>query len=422
MNNTKEGSSRKCPVGICREIKLSRSGKVRKVYADLQLERTEIDLVSGAPTGMDWRLNRCVRSKGSDCLAVNDPPTAYSKMGVSLDTATCYWPDRLWHKDPYSIERQIFNEDNSTARRGRRQQQSAYDKYFAAATFTSDDRMAKSMVDKLGGDLIGDGKQPARLDYNLFLTRLIEVSGPTIEEKQVSRRIRMRSDFWLKLQEYIDEYKLHEEQFRKEWDEHMAYFTQVIGPMIEESIYINEMLNQMRSYMSAVSEWPKDPASNDPWPANSATANMGLPLGATQEIDADQPRKRSKTYDKHKYVQEKGAERSYYLQTQEQGVDKVMGLTMLETIRRRAIALGPEKYKILFGAFLRTDKPLGDPHCLGGRQSLEFAQILTEDMGKHRKDYLDGLLGPEAKRPAGHFKGGHGYDFNESAFAVHNGA
>jgi len=87
--------------------------------------------------------------------------------------------------------------------------------------------------------MIGDGKPgSAKLNYDMFLDEVQHAFGVTITAGQISIRNNMRTDFWLKLQEYLDEYKIHEEKFRKKWDVHMAYFTQVIGPMIEEALYI----------------------------------------------------------------------------------------------------------------------------------------------------------------------------------------
>merc|ERR1719401_2127981 len=159
--------------------------------------------------------------------------------------------------------------------------------------------------------------------------------------------------------------------------------------MIEESVYINEMLNQMRNFLKAVSDWSEN-KEKDPWPKSSPHAKMGEPLSDVQHITPVS----QKAYQKGDFVQEEKAQMPYYQEVQRTGQDRVLGLTMLESIRRRAVDQGPEKYKVLFGAFLRTDKPNGDPDCQGARQSLEFAQLLTESMGRYRRDYLPALLCP----------------------------
>merc|ERR1719428_1564477 len=97
----------------------------------------------------------------------------------------------------------------------------------------------------------------------------------------------MRGMFWRELQEYLDRYKDHEEELRKEWDIHMAYFTQIVGPIVEEAIYINEMLNQMRNYLKAVSTWGDNPAK-DPWPIGEYP-NLGASLLGNLEIKAGSP-------------------------------------------------------------------------------------------------------------------------------------
>jgi len=379
--------------------KMTNFGAVIEERADVQLERVDINLKTGLPTGIDWRMNRCTKggkTKGKVfCKQANYPPGQCNDLkfiyGRGGTVRSCTWPDRLWHRTPYAIENVLFNAENATARK--RMTESAYNKYFRIATVGPINKREQIMLDNLGGDMIGDGKPgSAKLNYDGFLEKLLAQHGETITQGQIEERNKMRIDFWLKLQEYLDEYKIHEEKFRKKWDVHMAYFTQVIGPMIEEALYINEMLNQMRNFLKSVSDWSENRAEKDPWPLSSPVAKMGDPLGAIQKITRDGV----KPYAKAEYVHEGGAELPYYMEVQETGRDRVLGLTMLEAIRRRAAEKGAEKYKVLFGAFLRTDKPNGDPDCQGARQSLEFAQLLTESMGQHRKDYLPVLLGPQA--------------------------
>jgi hypothetical protein len=330
---------------------------------------------------------------------MNYPPGECNELkfipGRNGNTASCKWPDRLWHKTAYAIESQFFNAVNATTKRSRTE--SGYDKFFRIASVGPDNKREVHMLEALGGSLVSTGKDgpvPA-INFDDFLTNVANQTGKTITESQIKERSRMRTVFWMKLQEYLDEYKIHEDAFRQKWDVHMAYFTQVIGPMIEEALYINEMLNQMRNFLKSVSDWSENRELKDPWPLASPVAKMGEPLGAIQKIEEDN----SKPYAKAEYVQEGSAELAYYEEVQATGKDRVLGLTMLEAIRRRAASKGAEKYKVLFGAFMRTDKPNGDPDCLGARQTLEFAQLLTESMGQHRKDYLPVLLGPQGGAP-----------------------
>jgi len=406
IHNARNGTNRRCAIGSCktinlvdpkviRENKRADFGKRLKVNADLQLERVDLDLKTGEKTGIDWRLNRCLKGspKYGTCLMVNNQPSAeISYKAYAPGTDACNWPDRLWHSKPYQIEELFFNPVNTT-----RKTTSPYERYFKIVTSSpsSLNGREKNELRSIGGDMIGQGKERAKLNYDSFLQNLKGQKGVTNE--QILERENMRTDFWLKLQEYLDEYKLYEEEYRRKWDIHMAYFTQTIGPMIEEALYINEMLNQMRNFLKSVSDWSENRVEKDPWPQSSVAAKMGDPLGAVQGIT----RTGVKPYNKAEYVREEAADLPYYKEVQLSGKDRVLGLTMLEAIRRKATHAGPEKYKVLFGAFLRTDKPNGDPDCQGARQSLEFAQLLTESMGMHRKDYLPVLLGPQVASGGG---------------------
>jgi len=337
----------------------------------------------------------------------NQPSAEISYKAYDPGTDACNWPDRLWHSKPYQIEELFFNPVNST-----RKTTPPYERYFKIVTQGPENQREQNELRSIGGDMIGKGKDRAKLNYDSFLQNLKGQKGVT--DEQIRERKEMRTDFWLKLQEYLDEYKLYEEEYRRKWDIHMAYFTQTIGPMIEEALYINEMLNQMRNFLKSVSDWSENRVEKDPWPQSSVAAKMGDPLGAVQGIT----RTGVKPYNKAEYVREEAADLPYYKEVQLSGKDRVLGLTMLEAIRRKATHAGPENYKVLFGAFLRTDKPNGDPDCQGARQSLEFAQLLTESMGMHRKDYLPVLLGPQAASGGGIPKSPEGDGFDFSQFAV----
>merc|ERR1719377_49182 len=98
----------------------------------------------------------------------------------------------------------------------RRAKETVFDRYFKAATGQHESKAFSDRAEnELGGDMIGDGKpKSARFDFNAFLNNLEAKSGKTITKEQIKERITMRRNFWYKLQEYLDEYKLHEEKYR----------------------------------------------------------------------------------------------------------------------------------------------------------------------------------------------------------------
>lgn len=282
---------------------------------------------------------------------------------------TCRWPERLWHRDPYKVETIIFG----GAKPNNPRATNKYDRMFEAA------QVMKDPYD-IGGDFIGTGKpKTAFLNYDDFLGAA--VANNAVKDLQIRDLHKKRGQFWRELQEYLDRYKEHEEQLRLEWDIHMAYFTQIVGPIVEEALYINEMLNQMRNYFKAVSIWGQ--TQHDPWPINN-NPDLGTPLILSLKIDAESPDYPG--YNKNRFVEAKDARKSYFDLLGE-GQDTLLGISILESIRRESqvVKKGQTrgKYRCLFGAFVRTDRPNGDPDCSGAKQSLEFAQILSEEMGRH---------------------------------------
>jgi hypothetical protein len=413
----------RCPIVTCDQTKVAKKkgAAVRTLWVDRQFDRVDRDLVTGEETGIDWRLDRCVRGskKTHTCLETQheidpeardvrlkdanasnkpkpepqDPHAKWmakkraekktkEKKTKTNEYTTCKWPDRLWHRMPYAFESQLF------AGSGRKAAMAKYTKCFDSAANGKD-------VCNLGGDFIGDGPGSAHLDYDLFLDRMAEQRGSGVTEELITKRQDIRRKFWHELQMYLDKFKTFEEQWRLQWDIHMAYFIQVINPMVEESIYINEVLNQMRNYLKAVSDWSDNPTNPkwDPWNTQSARANLGEPLTTDREMDAESP-----SYDGYAsdlFVRSKGATSSYFDELGTSGKDRLLSTSMLELIRREALAdgSGPEKFKVLFGSFVRTDKPNGDPDCGGALQSLQFAQLLTDSMGRSRRNYLSELTG-----------------------------
>jgi len=304
-----------------------RDKKTLRRFADTQLEIEDVDLVTGKPTGIDWRAERCndaAEKKGGACGAPNDPfagpaPEAKGKP----QTRTCLWPARVYMSDPergrWSIEKQLLLEGK------------------------------------------GESKYPKQ-----------EIAT-------------VRAAFWTALKEYVQEYKAFAAEQRLLWDQHLAYFTQVIGPMVEEALYINEMLNQMKNFLRAVSDWGQNPGELDPWPVGE-NGKLGDPLVGTQIVDLQS--KDYEGYSKDLFVQAKDAQHSYFMEVNEMGRDQILGTALFEHIRRGALARGggPEKYRVLFGSFVRTDRPNGDPDCGGAQQSLSFAQYLLEALGWYRED------------------------------------
>lgn len=196
-----------------------------------------------------------------------------------------------------------------------------------------------------------------------------------------------RGHFWNAIQDYLEEY-LNSDNLkaaREKWDMYMAYFVQVIGPMVEEALYINEMLNQMKAYLRAVGVWRHN-RDRVPWPEEG---NGAFAEETEQVIDASS--KDYKGYDKDILIKSKTQQHSYFAEINEMGRDQILGTSMFEYIRRQAVSNGdapekfPEKFRVVFGSFLRTDRPNGDPDCSGAKASLRFAQDLIEMLGSERR-------------------------------------
>lgn len=165
----------------------------------------------------------------------------------------------------------------------------------------------------------------------------------------------------------------------------MSYFTQVVTPMVEEALYINEILNQMRKYIQALVDDEKK--ETGPWQEGTPTANLDKE-GQEQEISQSNKDYKRDGYTPKALLREAGAPYTYVNYMNHKGQDKFLGTSVLEVIRREANSRGDgsgqNKFWVTFGAFVRTDQPAGDPGCDGARMSMEFAQQIIDDTGHDR--------------------------------------
>merc|ERR550532_2438009 len=134
----------------------------------------------------------------------------------------------------------------------------------------------------------------------------------------------------------------------------------------------------MKQYLRALTVWTGAAFAQDkvPWPETSKTANLDQPTVDTQTVDQEDEAYKRVGYNKDNLIQQKESQYSYYEEINQQGKDRVLGITMLEYVRRQAIKRNrnPSDFRIIFGSFVRTDQPSGDPDCSGALASLRFAQ------------------------------------------------
>jgi len=201
-----------------------------------------------------------------------------------------------------------------------------------------------------------------------------------------------RKRFWREVHDYLTKYENKEAVLKDKWDLHLQYFVKAVGPMVQESMFINEVLNQMKSYLgawSSASSRAPPGAKFDLWPV----ASLKEQAKTAQVIDAspDSPYIRD-GYDLYGFV--KSSDPAYngesYAERTADGRDDIMMLSLLEYMRKGATDRDREA-KVLFGAFIRTDQPGADPDCDGARVSLEFAQQLSEAVGWKRAEALHHL-------------------------------
>jgi hypothetical protein len=201
-----------------------------------------------------------------------------------------------------------------------------------------------------------------------------------------------RKRFWREMYDYVQKFENKEAVLKDKWDLHLQYFVKAVGPMVQESMFINEALNQMKSYLGSWSSASSNAVPGekfDLWPV----ASLKSESKTAQVIDAspDSPYIRD-GYDLYNFV--KSSDPVYngesYAERTADGRDDVMILSMLEFMRRGATDRDKEA-KVLFGAFVRTDQPGADPDCDGARVSLEFAQGLSEAVGWKRSEALHHL-------------------------------
>jgi len=334
-----------------------------------------------------------------------DEPPCKSKAPSSQTKVVCNWPLEFWRQeDSDSVESEIVSV--------------AMDKTVCDAIRNRAKKKDREEVEKSCNKVrVSESKKPptekqrshkdicaeiAKDDYSLRNTCEKEIqnalqrvsSGNTKREKEV------RQDFWQKINDYLEhalrtgkEAQAH----RNDWDLHVVYFAQVIGPMVEEALYINEMLNQMKQFLRATVVWANSKFAEQkaPWPEN-AKGNLGKPSVGTQEVDLEDSAYKKKGYNKDHLVRPTGdgTQHSYYEEIDKEGKDRVLGITMFEYIRRQAIKRNnnPSDFRVMFGSFVRTDRPSGDPDCSGAQASLQFAQeltdLLTENVGPSDIDLM----------------------------------
>jgi len=209
-----------------------------------------------------------------------------------------------------------------------------------------------------------------------------------------------RRKFYHELAEWLRIREVDRQENLEDWHLHAQYFTQTVGPMVQEAFYINEVLNEMRGYLygwAQKSDRVKEGETLELWPPDEGY------FGEIQVIDSDNKAFVKQGYDKDKCAQSVLAEKSYPGMLA-QGYDKILAVGMLEYLRRPDLPHRdsapaedpqepPKNAKVLFGAFLRSDIPGADKDCSGALQSLQFAQALQDNIpGDNRQQSLPHIM------------------------------
>eukprot|EP00746_Dinoflagellata_sp_MGD_P011496 gnl/MRDRNA2_/MRDRNA2_124126_c0_seq1.p1 gnl/MRDRNA2_/MRDRNA2_124126_c0~~gnl/MRDRNA2_/MRDRNA2_124126_c0_seq1.p1 ORF type:complete len:1845 (+),score=309.40 gnl/MRDRNA2_/MRDRNA2_124126_c0_seq1:152-5686(+) len=379
----------KCPIFTCTKVNLEEDGVQTERVLDHQLEIIDRDLWTGNRVPSYWRLNYVDPSTGArmDAGAGGGMPQVLDvppEIENPTNPVVCDWPDLLFHSMGGDLGTEAIYEKLATAQT-KSSKVAKWQKCMAANCGSTDDRAKKWWQEK--------GNRYKGYNFQFSSLKIL---------------------YWRELQKYLDEFRFHEEKYREQFDEKLAYFSQVIGPMVEEALYINEMLNQMKQWLVTFNTWAQVLQPRlEPWPNSlsdldpTIIAGLRANLGEKTKIkidadkgDADEDGCQVKVnlcYDKAKLIEPKDQDETYYEEVRTKFVDKVMGATIFDFLRRRANR--PErnahpalenKLKILFGAFIRSDIPNGDAACTGAQMSLDFSQKLLGMMRKTRLKFITG--------------------------------
>jgi len=159
----------------------------------------------------------------------------------------------------------------------------------------------------------------------------------------------------------VKQAKLDAQARRITWDsnfgEHLDFFKSVANALVEEAVYINEMLNQLRLWLASVT-------NDDP---NFGKGSFAQPLDFSPTAASKDP------YSLTDLIKAKGAKHNFFEERLIEGKDRFIGISLLEMLRQEK---DKKNFWILFGTFARTDMPNGDPDCLGAQRALQFAETL----------------------------------------------
>jgi hypothetical protein len=289
----------------------------------------------------------------------------------------CTWADRLWsqtqrackgaHEEGCRLDDvvlgskvQSYNHEDAGYKR----------KAFNGKTW--------AQVRKSAQPLLG---YPARLPGNKGVSRngkvVFKFTGP-----YATSWGQERTRFWNELADWMGRYEARVAAKREDWTLHAQYFTKSVGPMIQEAFFINEVLNEMRGYLSTWAYFADKKEKDEPlklWPPR------GSFFGDVQVVNSADPHFIESGYDKDKCVQSSTWSSSYVAKLS-QGEDRILAVGLLEYLRQPAQRQTPPRdTKVLFGAFVRTDIPGADGDCSGALQSLEFAQTLQDAIPGQRR-------------------------------------
>eukprot|EP00930_Biecheleria_cincta_P081778 TRINITY_DN7111_c0_g1_i1.p1 TRINITY_DN7111_c0_g1~~TRINITY_DN7111_c0_g1_i1.p1 ORF type:complete len:1273 (+),score=232.03 TRINITY_DN7111_c0_g1_i1:72-3890(+) len=193
---------------------------------------------------------------------------------------------------------------------------------------------------------------------------------------------RTRARFFTELKAYLAQCAEQDRTSKDRFELQLRYFTKAVGPLVQEAMFINEALNEMKGYLGVWAQHSKKAGPGvrlrDLWPPVEFDR-----LGKdAQTVDASPGSRISEEgYKPWKFIQ--SASGGNYAKMLALGQDHVMLLTMLEHIRLEALSKEKDT-KVLVGAFVRTDAPGADPNCDGTRASLRFAQDLSDAIGWRR--------------------------------------
>eukprot|EP00930_Biecheleria_cincta_P081779 TRINITY_DN7111_c0_g1_i2.p1 TRINITY_DN7111_c0_g1~~TRINITY_DN7111_c0_g1_i2.p1 ORF type:complete len:1292 (+),score=228.55 TRINITY_DN7111_c0_g1_i2:65-3940(+) len=216
---------------------------------------------------------------------------------------------------------------------------------------------------------------------------LIQMSGSERGKQfrnhaSVSQWQSTRKRFFAELQAHMAQYEAQERVYTDDYELHLRYFTKAIGPLVQEAMFINEALNEMKGYLGVWAQHSKKAGPgvklHDLWPP----VEFDILGRDAQTIDSTPGSRISEEgYKPWKFIQ--SVSDGNYAKMLALGQDHVMLLTMLEHIRLEALSKEKDT-KVLVGAFVRTDAPGADPNCDGTRASLRFAQDLSDAIGWRR--------------------------------------